>query len=147
VWPSISAGLTQLMTQLNEGFPRKQWMALYADVYDYCTTARAADIAKSKEMGAKLVGKELYARLQVFFAEHMFKIQKVRSPLLLLVAKQPNFGAPCFLCLIQINSCRLLFIFILNAAILLFCKNAVNFDIVACRTAYGRVSLAFCKHW
>lgn len=29
IWPDLEAGLTQLFTNLNEGFPRERWMQLY----------------------------------------------------------------------------------------------------------------------
>jgi hypothetical protein len=29
IWPDLESGLTQLFTNLNEGFPRERWMRLY----------------------------------------------------------------------------------------------------------------------
>lgn len=29
IWPDLDSGLSQLLTDLNEGFPKKRWMKLY----------------------------------------------------------------------------------------------------------------------
>jgi hypothetical protein len=33
IWPDLDAGLSQLLTDLNEGFPKKRWMKLYTCVW------------------------------------------------------------------------------------------------------------------
>jgi hypothetical protein len=33
LWPELESGVTQLITNLNEGFSKKRWMELYSYVY------------------------------------------------------------------------------------------------------------------
>jgi len=79
VWPGLEAGLTQLLTNLNEGFEKQRWMKLYTDVYDYCTTSRPHNTSRSKGniSGANFAGEELYLRLNDFLKKHMKNLLKV----------------------------------------------------------------------
>lgn len=79
IWPELDAGLTTLLTNLNEGFPRDKWMELYTGVYNYCTTARSAAPTKGKPSvsGANFAGEELYVRTHDFLKKHMKNLLKV----------------------------------------------------------------------
>lgn len=79
IWPDVESGVHQLITNLNQGFPQKRWMALYSNVYNYCTTSRPHNpTAKGKTVsGANFVGEELYNRLKDFLIKHMKSLQKV----------------------------------------------------------------------
>eukprot|EP01111_Echinosteliopsis_oligospora_P010109 TRINITY_DN3086_c0_g1_i1.p1 TRINITY_DN3086_c0_g1~~TRINITY_DN3086_c0_g1_i1.p1 ORF type:complete len:773 (+),score=216.93 TRINITY_DN3086_c0_g1_i1:171-2489(+) len=76
VWPDVEAGLEQIIVHLHKGFPRAQWMQLYSNVYNYCTTSRPPTIhrgsSNSKAVpGANFVGEELYNRLSDFLKRNM----------------------------------------------------------------------------
>jgi cullin 1 len=81
IWPDLESGLHQLITNLNKGFPRHQWMNLYSNVYNYCTTSRPQTPqrgANNKAIsGANFVGEELYNRLCEFLKRHMRELLKV----------------------------------------------------------------------
>jgi len=77
IWPDLEDGITSLVTNLNAGFPRKRWMELYSNVYNYCTTSRPAPGRKPGGIsGANFVGEELYTRLSEFLKNHMKKLCK-----------------------------------------------------------------------
>jgi len=78
IWPDLEGGITQLITNLNAGFPRKRWMELYTHVYNYCTTSRPNQRTKigSQISGANFVGEELYNRLCDFLKKHMTLLSK-----------------------------------------------------------------------
>jgi cullin 1 len=72
IWPELEAGLTQFLTNLNEGFPRDKWMKLYTAIYTYCTSARTNTSQKSKNTsGATFIGEELYLRTNDFLKKHI----------------------------------------------------------------------------
>lgn len=82
IWPELESGLHQLITNLNKGFPRTQWMNLYSNVYNYCTTSRPPPVSRSANnnktaSGASFVGEELYNRLCEFLKRHMRELLKV----------------------------------------------------------------------
>jgi cullin 1 len=79
IWPSLEAGISQLITNLNEGFPVKQWMVLYSNVYNYCTTSRPQNPGRPTKgaSGANFVGEDLYLRLQDFLKKHMKSLLKI----------------------------------------------------------------------
>lgn len=80
IWPELEQGLHQLITNLNKGFPRTQWMNLYSNVYNYCTTSRPPqqrNTGTNKAVsGANFVGEELYNRLLEFLKRHMRELLK-----------------------------------------------------------------------
>ena len=77
IWPDLEGGITQLITNLNAGFPRKRWMELYTHVYNYCTTSRPNSNRKIGGIsGANFVGEELYNRLCEFLKKHMLLLSK-----------------------------------------------------------------------
>lgn len=77
IWPKLEAGLTQLLSNLNEGFERKRWMNLYTDVYNYCTTTRPHNATRKGNIsGANFAGEDLYNRLNVFLERHMKQMLK-----------------------------------------------------------------------
>jgi cullin 1 len=77
IWPDLEDGITTLVTNLNAGFPRKRWMSLYSNVYNYCTTSRPTPGRKpGGNSGANFVGEELYSRLSDFLKNHMQKLCK-----------------------------------------------------------------------
>lgn len=103
IWPELESGLHQLITNLNKGFPRTQWMNLYSyhsqhyilviiyiyslsgwrNVYNYCTTSRPPPVSRNSTTnktasGASFVGEELYNRLCEFLKRHMRELLKVR---------------------------------------------------------------------
>jgi cullin 1 len=83
IWPPLEAGVGELISNLNRGFPIKRWMGLYTDVYNYCTTARPSSGAGTgtgfggrspggaggMHLGANFVGEELYMKLRGFLTE------------------------------------------------------------------------------
>eukprot|EP01090_Pellita_catalonica_P012433 TRINITY_DN2700_c0_g1_i1.p1 TRINITY_DN2700_c0_g1~~TRINITY_DN2700_c0_g1_i1.p1 ORF type:complete len:762 (+),score=116.57 TRINITY_DN2700_c0_g1_i1:78-2363(+) len=72
IWPELEKGVTTLLTNLNAGFPKKRWMQLYSNVYNYCTTSRPSPHRKVGGIsGANFVGEELYNRLRDFLKKHM----------------------------------------------------------------------------
>jgi len=76
IWPDLEGGITQLITNLNAGFPRKRWMELYTHVYNYCTTSRPSHRKVGGVSGANFVGEELYNRLCEFLKKHMLLLSK-----------------------------------------------------------------------
>jgi len=77
IWPDLEGGITELVTNLNAGFPRKRWMDLYSNVYNYCTTSRPAPGRKPGGIsGANFVGEELYNRLSEYLKRHMKNLSK-----------------------------------------------------------------------
>jgi len=81
IWPEVEAGLEQILTNLNKGIPRAQWMLYYSSVYNYCTTSRPPTIhrgsSNSKSVpGANFVGEELYNRLSDFLKRNMLALLK-----------------------------------------------------------------------
>eukprot|EP01089_Gocevia_fonbrunei_P002144 TRINITY_DN12137_c0_g1_i1.p1 TRINITY_DN12137_c0_g1~~TRINITY_DN12137_c0_g1_i1.p1 ORF type:complete len:763 (-),score=161.61 TRINITY_DN12137_c0_g1_i1:105-2393(-) len=78
IWPDLENGINQLITNLNAGFPRKRWMELYSNVYNYCTTSRPSPSNRKIGgiSGANFVGEELYTRLSDFLKKHMRTLVK-----------------------------------------------------------------------
>eukprot|EP00005_Dracoamoeba_jomungandri_P001963 CAMPEP_0174261182 /NCGR_PEP_ID=MMETSP0439-20130205/11275_1 /TAXON_ID=0 /ORGANISM="Stereomyxa ramosa, Strain Chinc5" /LENGTH=759 /DNA_ID=CAMNT_0015345615 /DNA_START=55 /DNA_END=2334 /DNA_ORIENTATION=+ len=77
IWPDLENGITTLLTNLNAGFPRKRWMELYSNVYNYCTTSRPSPSRKPTGIsGANFVGEELYNRLAEYLKRYMKQISK-----------------------------------------------------------------------
>lgn len=77
IWPDLEDGITSLVTNLNAGFPRKRWMELYSNVYNYCTTSRPSPGRKPGGIsGANFVGEELYNRLSEYLKRHMKQLGK-----------------------------------------------------------------------
>jgi len=80
IWPDLESGIHQLITNLNQGFPQKRWMALYSNVYNYCTTSRphnATARGTKGVSGANFVGEDLYTKLKDFLVKHMKSLLKV----------------------------------------------------------------------
>eukprot|EP01121_Diplochlamys_sp_Union-15-3_P009627 TRINITY_DN2624_c0_g3_i1.p1 TRINITY_DN2624_c0_g3~~TRINITY_DN2624_c0_g3_i1.p1 ORF type:complete len:772 (-),score=134.47 TRINITY_DN2624_c0_g3_i1:29-2344(-) len=80
VWPHLEEGLTQVLTNLNEGFEKKRWMTLYTDVYNYCTTSRPQNTSRTGKgniAGANFAGEDLYLRLNEFLTKYMKNLLKV----------------------------------------------------------------------
>lgn len=81
LWPELEAGISTMVTNLNQGFPQKKWIELYTHVYNYCTTSRpqAANRATAKGgiSGANFVGEDLYNKLVEFLKRHMKSLLKV----------------------------------------------------------------------
>lgn len=99
LWPELEAGISTMVTNLNQGFPQKKWIELYtyaahiaharpstltlslSHVYNYCTTSRpqAANRATAKGgiSGANFVGEDLYNKLVEFLKRHMKSLLKV----------------------------------------------------------------------
>jgi len=79
IWPDLETGVSQLLTNLNQGFPRDRWMVLYSSVYNYCTTSRPATPPKGGKVltGANFVGEELYNKLKEFLTKYMLTLLKV----------------------------------------------------------------------
>jgi cullin 1 len=53
-------------------------MALYTDVYDYCTTTRVSEVSTTNS-GAMLSGKALYRRLVEFLKAHAAKLNALAA--------------------------------------------------------------------
>eukprot|EP01087_Luapelamoeba_hula_P025172 TRINITY_DN985_c0_g1_i1.p1 TRINITY_DN985_c0_g1~~TRINITY_DN985_c0_g1_i1.p1 ORF type:complete len:763 (-),score=161.29 TRINITY_DN985_c0_g1_i1:136-2424(-) len=78
IWPDLEHGIGELVTNLNAGFPRKRWMDLYSNVYNYCTTSRPTPGRKPGGIsGANFVGEELYNRLFEYLKRHMKSLSKI----------------------------------------------------------------------
>eukprot|EP01114_Cavostelium_apophysatum_P016115 TRINITY_DN4532_c0_g1_i1.p1 TRINITY_DN4532_c0_g1~~TRINITY_DN4532_c0_g1_i1.p1 ORF type:complete len:760 (-),score=226.85 TRINITY_DN4532_c0_g1_i1:63-2342(-) len=80
IWPGLEAGVHQLITNLNQGFPSLKWMGLYSDVYNYCTTSRSSTSGKNRGPtggGANFVGEELYNKLKDFLTKYMKSLLKI----------------------------------------------------------------------
>eukprot|EP01117_Protostelium_nocturnum_P002954 TRINITY_DN1388_c0_g1_i1.p1 TRINITY_DN1388_c0_g1~~TRINITY_DN1388_c0_g1_i1.p1 ORF type:complete len:763 (+),score=225.09 TRINITY_DN1388_c0_g1_i1:188-2476(+) len=79
IWPDLETGIHQLITNLNQGFQNARWMALYSNVYNYCTTSRPQSATRTAKQanGANFVGAELYLRLKDFLTKHMKGLLKV----------------------------------------------------------------------
>jgi len=79
IWPDLEAGVHQLITNLNQGFPNKRWMTLYSNVYNYCTTSRPHNPGRGTKgmSGANFVGEELYNKLKEFLTKHMESLLKI----------------------------------------------------------------------
>lgn len=100
LWPELEAGISTMVTNLNQGFPLKKWIELYtcvrlahkwraspltllcSHVYNYCTTSRpqaaTRAAAKGGVTGANFVGEDLYNRLVDFLKRHMKTLLKVK---------------------------------------------------------------------
>lgn len=94
IWPDLDRGLNSILTNLEEGFPLKEWMKLYAHVYDYCTKGARAPQKQngSKSAGANFLGEELYYRvchfLQNYTKRLLFLSEGRRSGELLVYYKK-----------------------------------------------------------
>ncbi|KAF2072416.1 hypothetical protein CYY_006273 [Polysphondylium violaceum] len=83
IWPDLEEGIYKIITDLNKGFPRNKWMALYTHVYDYCAASQSkgstgkTGMPKQQSTGANYVGEELYNRLNLFLKNHMKELLQV----------------------------------------------------------------------
>lgn len=89
IWPPLEAGVGELITSLNSGFPIKRWMELYTNVYNYCTSAQRGPSAGrgsrggmrpgatgGVHLGANFVGEELYNKLRDFLRDRCLQLLK-----------------------------------------------------------------------
>eukprot|EP01098_Paradermamoeba_levis_P002421 TRINITY_DN12812_c0_g1_i1.p1 TRINITY_DN12812_c0_g1~~TRINITY_DN12812_c0_g1_i1.p1 ORF type:complete len:196 (+),score=58.65 TRINITY_DN12812_c0_g1_i1:245-832(+) len=81
IWPDLEKGMNQVLTNLNSGFPSKQWMLLYTSVYDYCTSSKPPASTRTSKpgvapTGANFVGEELYHRLKDYLKKHVRNLNK-----------------------------------------------------------------------
>ncbi|KAM9979852.1 hypothetical protein ACTFIZ_006093 [Dictyostelium cf. discoideum] len=82
IWPELEEGIYKIITDLNKGFPKQKWIALYTHVYDYCAASQSKSSAKvgmpkQQASGANYVGEDLYNRLNLFLKKHMSQLLKL----------------------------------------------------------------------
>lgn len=75
IWPDLQNGLDRILTNLKQGFPFKQWMKLYAHVYDHCTKGPRSANTNNDKNGSNFVGEELYKQMNEYLRAHSLKLK------------------------------------------------------------------------
>lgn len=77
-WQYIQAGITRIMTHLEQGIDMQMYMGVYTAVHNFCTSQKAIGLSgpamHSNHRGAHLLGEELYNNLIQYLKTHLAKL-------------------------------------------------------------------------
>lgn len=84
-WRFLSSGITQIMTNLQEGVDMRMYMGIYTAVHNFCTSQKAtgfnptSNINTGTQRGAHLLGEDLYKKLTEYLTAHLEDLVKRSS--------------------------------------------------------------------
>jgi len=84
-WKFLASGITQIMTNLQEGVDMRMYMGIYTAVHNFCTSQKAtgfsptSNISTGTQRGAHLLGEDLYKKLTEYLTTHLEDLVKRSS--------------------------------------------------------------------
>ncbi|KAI1381903.1 Cullin-domain-containing protein [Hypoxylon crocopeplum] len=75
-WDYLQAGITKIMTNLQDGMDMVTYMGIYTAVHNFCTSQKAVGLGSSNQVGqahrgAHLLGEDLYKKLKEYLNSHL----------------------------------------------------------------------------
>ncbi|KAI0834063.1 Cullin-domain-containing protein [Hypoxylon sp. FL0890] len=75
-WEYLQAGISKIMTNLQDGMDMTTYMGIYTAVHNFCTSQKAVGLGSSNAVGqahrgAHLLGEDLYKKLREYLNQHL----------------------------------------------------------------------------